>query len=141
MGTTITKPKKPQIPRIFFFLRWKIGSTITKPKKLQIPRKISLYFYFAAISTITKPQKLQISTKISFYFIVGGEKFVLPSRSQKNDKSHVKFLFILYWAAKNWFYHHEAKKKTNLTKNIFFFIALRKTGSTITNAKKTTNPM
>ena len=134
MGFTIKKPKKLQIPRkISFFIIWwqKIGSTITKPKKLQIPREISLYnFYSAAISTITKPKKLQISRKISFYFILGGEKLVLPSRSQKNYKSRVKFLFILYgvakmgsiikkpkkyWAAKNRFYHHEAKKTTNPT--------------------------
>ena len=76
-------------------------------------------------STIKKPKKLQISRKISFYFLLGGEKWVLPSRSQKNNKSYVKFLFILYLAAKNAFYHQEAKKTTNLTKNFFlFFIGL-----------------
>ena len=107
--------KKLQIQRKMFFLYRAAKSTITNPKKPQIPRKINLYFllagekwvvqsrsqknykfhvnvlcifYRAVNSTITKPKKLQIPRKISFYFILDGEKCVLPSRSQKNYQSH-----------------------------------------------------
>ena len=97
---------------LLFYIGWqKMGSTITKPKKLQIPCKISL-------KTII-------------------ERRYPPSRSQKNYKSRVKFLFILNWVAKNAFYHQEVKKTTNHT---FFLIGRRKTGSTITKPKKSTNP-
>ena len=115
-----------------------MGSTITKQKKNTSHVKCLVIFYWAAKmgSTITKPKKPQIQRKISFYFLLGGEKWVLPSRSRKNHKSHEKFLYngdiyhheakenykshvnlfvIFYWAAKNGFHHHEAKKTTNHT--------------------------
>ena len=39
------------------------------------------------------------------------KKLIFPQIAPKN----VKFLVIFYWAAKNGFYHHEAKKTTNPT--------------------------
>ena len=105
-------------------VRRTIGSTITKPKKLKSHVKFLQNSYCATISTITKPKKLQISRKITFHFILGGKKWVLPSQSQKNNKSHVKFLLILYWAAKNGFYHHEAKKQQQISRKISCYFLL-----------------
>ena len=86
-------------------------------------------------STITK-QKNNKSHVIFLVYLLGCKKWVIPSRSQKNNKSQVKSLFFLYWAAKNAFYHQEAKKTTNLTKNFLrFFIGGRKMGFTITKPK------
>ena len=44
-------------------------------------------------STIKKKKNYKSHEKCLFNFLLGGEKWVLPSRIQKNNKSHVKVLY------------------------------------------------
>ena len=101
MSQTSRSQKKLQIPTkvSFYFLlggeKWVLVSRSQKNYKSNV--KFIFIFYGAAKSTIKNPKKLQILPKISIYFLLGGENWVLPSRSQKNHKSHVKFLFISFF--------------------------------------------
>ena len=130
--------KKQQIPAkisYYFLLVVKNGFFCHETKeKLQIPAKISVILYWVSKSAIMKPKNNKSQLKYIFIVYWSRKMGSSVTKPKKEYKYKVKFLFIFYWAAK--LVTSKAKELQIPAIICFYFYLSLKLGSTITMPKK-----